>query len=111
MLQDYHHTVKAMVSADEAYRKIARVSDWWNQRSTGKTQNAGDAFRVDFGETWVDFEVVEAVPNERMVWHVTDCNLHSFKDRKEWKDTNVIWDLTTEDGTTTVTMTHGRQNR
>jgi hypothetical protein len=106
MLQDYKCTVNARVSAEEAYRKVARVSDWWNQRSTGKTQKVGDTFRVNFGETWVDFEVVEAVPNKRFVWHVTDCHLHSFEDRTEWKDTSVIWDLTTASDTTTVTMAH-----
>jgi Activator of Hsp90 ATPase homolog 1-like protein len=106
MLQDYKCTVNAKVSAEEAYRKVARVSDWWNQRSTGKTQMIGDTFRVNFGETWVDFEVVEAVPNKRFVWHVTDCHLHSFEDRTEWKDTSVIWDLTTANDTTTVTMAH-----
>jgi hypothetical protein len=106
MSQDYKRAVSAKVSAEQAYRKVARVSDWWNQRSTGRIQKAGDTFRVDFGETWVDFEVVEAVPNERMVWRVTDCHLHSFKDHTEWKGTSVIWDLTTAHDTTTVTMTH-----
>jgi len=106
MSQDYKCTVNAKVSAEEAYRKVASVSAWWNQRSTGKAQKVGDTFRVDFGETWVNFEIVEAVPNKRVVWHVTDCNLHSFKDRKEWKDTRVVWDLTAADDTTTITMTH-----
>ena len=106
MLQDYQSILNAKVSAEEAYRKVARVSDWWNQRSTGDTQKLGDCFRVDFGQTWVDFKVVEAIPSRRMVWHVTDCHLHFVKDATEWKGTRVIWDLTTKNGTTTVTMTH-----
>lgn len=106
MLQDYQSTVNARVSAEEAYRKVARVSDWWNQRSTGPTQKVGDSFRVDFGQTWVNFEVVEAVPNKRIAWRVTDCHLHFVSDPKEWRGTSVIWDLTTANGTTTVTMTH-----
>ncbi len=106
MLKDYKCTVNARVSAEEAYRKVARVSDWWNQQSTGKAQEAGDTFRVNFGETWVNFEVVEAIPNKRLVWRVTDCNLHTFKDRTEWNGTSVTWDLTTANDTTTVTMAH-----
>src|SRR5215472_7752475 len=106
MLQDYKCAVNARVSAEEAYRKVARVSDWWSQRSTGETRQVGDTFRVDFGETWINFEVVEAVANKRVVWHVTDCHLHSFRDRTEWKDTSIIWDLTTANDTTTITMTH-----
>ena len=106
MKQDYQYTVNANVSAEEAYRKVACVSEWWNQRSTGKTQVLGDTFKVDFGETWVEFEVIEAMPNRRMVWRVTDCDLHFVRDRKEWKDTRVVWDLETRNGTTSVTMTH-----
>ena len=106
MLQDYQYTLNANVSAEEAYRKVARVSAWWNERSTGETQALGDTFKVDFGKTWVEFEVVEAIPNRRMVWLVTDCELHFLKDRKEWKDTKVIWDLKAGNGATSITMTH-----
>jgi hypothetical protein len=106
MLQDYQCTVSAKVSAEEAYRKVARVAEWWNRQSTGKAQEVGDTFRVDFGQTWVDFKVVEAVPNKRIVWQVEDCNLHRLKDQKEWKGTSVIWDLATANGTTMVRMTH-----
>ena len=38
MLQDYQSILNAKVSAEDAYRKVARVSDWWNQRSTGDAQ-------------------------------------------------------------------------
>jgi len=106
MLQDYQRTVSANVSTEEAYNKIARVSDWWNKKSTGKAREVGDTFKVDFGKTWVDFKVVEAVQNQRVVWHVEDCHLHFLNDPKEWKDTRVIWDVAAVNGTTTVTMTH-----
>ena len=106
MLQDYNHTISANVSAAEAYRKVARVSDWWNQRSTGASRKVGDTFRVDFGETWVDFKVAEAIENKRFVWEVTDCHLHWLQDHTEWNGTRVAWDLTTESGTTTVAMAH-----
>ena len=106
MLQDYQCTVNVKVSAEEAYRKVARVAEWWNQQATGRTQNVGDTFRVDFGETWVDFEVLEAVANKRVVWRVTDCHLQWLKDHKEWQGTSVIWDLTTANDTTRITMTH-----
>jgi hypothetical protein len=106
MLQDYNHTITASVSASDAYRKVSRVSEWWNQRATGSSQKVGDAFRVDFGETWVDFKVVEAVEDRRYVWLVTDCHLHWLKDKTEWKGTRVVWNLTPENGTTTVTITH-----
>jgi Activator of Hsp90 ATPase homolog 1-like protein len=106
MLQDYKCTVNAGVSAEEAYRAVARVSDWWNKKSTGQAREAGDTFRVDWGQTWVDFKVLEAVPSKRFVWHVEDCHLPWLKNQAEWKDTKVIWELVAASRTTEIQMTH-----
>jgi hypothetical protein len=106
MLQDYKCIVNARVSAEEAYRKVARVSDWWNKKSTGQAQAAGDTFRIDWGQTWVEFRVLEAVPNKRFVWHVEDCHLPWLRNQTEWKNTKVVWELVAANGTTEIQMTH-----
>jgi Activator of Hsp90 ATPase homolog 1-like protein len=104
--QDYQSSVSAEISAEEAFGKIANVSGWWAKGTVGKAKNVGDTFKVDWGETWVDFKIVEAVPNGRIVWQVTDCHLPWLNDKTEWKDTKVVWDLATANGVTQVTMTH-----
>lgn len=106
MSQNYQYTISAGVSAADAYRKVARVSDWWNKAATGKAQESGDRFRVDFGSTWVAFKVIEAVPNRRLVWSVEDCHLHWLEDKTEWKGTEVVWDIAAVDGVAEVKMTH-----
>jgi hypothetical protein len=72
----------------------------------GASQKPGDTFTVRFGETLVDFRVTEAVPEERIVWEVTDCNLHFVANKKEWNNTRVVWEVATEKQLTTVRMTH-----
>lgn len=106
MSQDYQYSVVAKVSPEDAYNKVARVSEWWNKKSTGKTQKVGDTFKVDWGQTWVDFKVIEAIPNKRLVWNVENCQLPWLKNQTEWKDTRVIWDLSTADGATEIRITH-----
>lgn len=106
MSQDYRCKVSAKVSAAEAYQKVARVSDWWNKSSTGKTQGLGDTFKVDFGNTWVDFRITEATADKRIVWRVEDCHLPWLKDQSEWEGTEVVWDLATMRDGTEITMTH-----
>jgi hypothetical protein len=34
------------------------------------------------------------------------CNLHFIEDKKEWKDTQVVFDISSDGSTTAVTMTH-----
>lgn len=106
MSQNYQLAINAGISAEDAYRKVAHVSDWWNKASTGSAQEVGDRFRVDFGSTWVDFKVVEAAPNRRLVWHVENCHLHWLENKTEWKDTEVVWEIAGVNGVTEVKMTH-----
>jgi hypothetical protein len=37
---------------------------------------------------------------------VTDCNLQFVEDKKEWKNTEVVFDISSDGAATTVTMTH-----
>jgi hypothetical protein len=104
--QDYSATITANITTQDATGRINRVADWWTAGFTGASGKVGDTFTVRFGETFVDFAVVELVPAKRIVWQVTDCNLTFIADKKEWKDTRVVFDISSERGATTVTMTH-----
>ncbi len=63
-------------------------------------------FTVYFGDTFVDFEISEAIPDKKITWLVTDCNLGWIKDKKEWKNTEVIWSVTEKDGKTQIDFMH-----
>jgi uncharacterized protein YndB with AHSA1/START domain len=104
--EDYHSSITANISATEAVERIGRVSDWWTAGVQGNSRNVGDAFTVRFGETFVTFKVVEVIPDKRIVWLVTDCNLHWIKNRTEWKGTKVAWDVLPENGVSRISMTH-----
>ncbi len=104
--KDYHNYVTAAVSAKEAFEKINNVSKWWTGSFNGKSQTPGDTFSVSFGETFVDFKIDEVVPDRKIVWKVTDCNLHWIEDKKEWKNTKIVWDISGDGKSTKIDMTH-----
>ena len=66
-------------------KKISKVNGWWAKNFTGKAEALNDKFSVHFGETFVDFHVSELIPDKKVVWKVTDCNLH-WINKKEWKE-------------------------
>jgi Activator of Hsp90 ATPase homolog 1-like protein len=103
---DYSASITANITAQEATERINRVADWWTAGFTGASRKVGDAFTVRFGDTFVDFAVAELVPSKKIAWRVTDCNLHFIEDKKEWKDTRVVFDISSDGAATTVTMTH-----
>ncbi|HZQ54615.1 MAG TPA: SRPBCC domain-containing protein [Bryobacteraceae bacterium] len=103
---DYQRTIQAGISPAEALSRINRVSDWWTKNFNGRSQNPDDQFTIRFGETFVDFQVSEVVPGKKVAWQVTDCNLHWINDKKEWKGSSIVWELSSNDGTTQVKMKH-----
>ena len=104
--KNYHSSITAKISPGEAFDQIARVDAWWAKNFTGKASQNGDKFKVQFGTTWVDFEIEEAQPGKRIVWKVTDCNLAFQKDLTEWNGTSVEWTISMDNGTTRIDMTH-----
>ena len=103
---DYRCTIEAPVSVDEAFARIARVSEWWLGDVTGDSRQLGDKFTVRSRNTVVDFEVSEAVPPSRLVWHVTGCHLPWLSDTTEWTGTSVEWTISPKNGGATVEMVH-----
>jgi hypothetical protein len=104
--QDYTSSITANISAIEATSRINRVADWWTAKVTGPSSKSGDSFNINWGETWLDIRVVELEPGQRVVWLVTDCHLGFINDKEEWKDTQIVFDISSNGSQATVKMTH-----
>jgi hypothetical protein len=104
--QDFSYQFTVNASAKETMNKISQVNLWWAKNFTGEASKLNDEFSVHFGNTYVNFTIREVIPETKITWLVTDCNLHWIKDKKEWKDTEVIWTLTEKGGTTQVDFIH-----
>jgi len=104
--KNYHKTIKVNASAEETLEKIAQVNLWWAKKVKGKAKKLNDKFTVDFGETFVDFQISELVPNKKVVWKVTDCNLHWIDNKKEWNGTEVVFEISEKKNSTQMDFTH-----
>jgi hypothetical protein len=106
LTHDYHCSIAANVSASEAFDAICQVSAWWTTDFEGRAEKPGDVFTVTFGETFSTFTITEAIPGQKVVWRVLDCNLNWLKDKKEWKDTTIEWAISSQNNLTRIDMTH-----
>jgi hypothetical protein len=103
---DYHASIVVPASARSAAEAISQVSSWWTKNITGSSNNQDDVFEVRFGDTFSRFKIVENIPGKKIRWFVLDCNLHWLKDKKEWKDTEVLWEISSVGDSTRIDMTH-----
>jgi hypothetical protein len=90
----------------EVFKKINQVSGWWTENIEGSSGKLNDVFTVHFAETFVRFKVTEFIPQKKVVWFVTDCYLHWLKDKKEWKGTQIVFEISEQKDAAQVNFTH-----
>jgi Activator of Hsp90 ATPase homolog 1-like protein len=104
--QDYMSTILVKATTNKAFKSINDVAAWWTENIEGSSEKGNDVFIVHFGEAFVTMKIVESVPDKRVVWNVTDCYLHWLADKKEWKDTRIVFDISAEGDSTRIEFTH-----
>lgn len=105
--QNYSSSILANITAKEAYLKINRVSEWWSENIEGESKKLNDIFTIHFafGDSF-EIKIIDTIPDKKIVWLVTDCNLTWVKDSKEWKGTKISFEISTENNSTQINFTH-----
>jgi len=104
---DYTTTISVNKAPKEAFIAINNVRGWWTENLEGKTEKTGDEFTVTFGKVHVSTQqLIEVVPNKKVVWLVTDSNLNFIQDKQEWNNTTISFEILQKDDKTQVRFTH-----
>jgi hypothetical protein len=104
---DFISSISANISATEAIKRISNVPGWWGVTFSGNSEKQNDKFVIKMsGDSFFDMTVAELIPDKRVTWLVTDCNMPWFSDKKEWSNTKLIFDLNENNGVTDLTFTH-----
>lgn len=109
MEDSFTETIKIPQAPPFVFARLKEVSQWWGGPDlAGRTAEAGDQFTVIHGEAhYSKQQVLEVVPNRRIVWLVTESRLNWLqKDKSEWTGTRMIFELTAENDSTRLRFTH-----
>ncbi|MGG9970827.1 SRPBCC family protein [Ferruginibacter sp. SUN002] len=94
-------------SPEKVFNAINNVSDWWQGAIKGNSKKVNDEFEYRMLDIhYSKQKVTEMIPNERVVWLVTESNLSSFKDNEEWNGTKIIFEITEINNKTQLRFTH-----
>ncbi len=104
--QDYHTSITVPATAAQAFNSINNVAAWWSANTEGQSAKPNDVFTVHFGETNITIKITRLVPGKKIGWQVIDCYKHWLKDKKEWKDTTMNWEIAAGDNATHIDFTH-----
>jgi hypothetical protein len=90
-----------------AFNSIKNFRGWWSEDIEGKTDQLNETFFYHYKTVHLSkIKLIEIVPDKKLVYQVVDNEFNFTKDKTEWINTKLIFDLSTEGGKTNITFTH-----
>jgi len=92
---------------EEVFHAVNNVRGWWSEDIEGAAGRADDEFTYRYENAHrCRIKVIELVPGRRVTWRVLDNYFDFTRDKTEWKDTEIRFDITARGGTTEICFTH-----
>src|SRR5262249_3515926 len=93
--------------AQEVFTAITDPRRWWSQAIEGDTDRYGAVFFYKYRDLHrCTIKVTELRPGHKVVWHVLHNDLTFVKDRLEWTDTDLVFEINRNGDKTELRFTH-----
>ena len=105
-------SIKTSVTPKEVFNLLLDIEQWWSgiygEEIKGESKKMGDefTFKAGGGAHYSKQKLIELIPNEKVVWLITDSNLSFLSNTGEWINTKIGFEISTEENSTVVTFTH-----
>jgi hypothetical protein len=91
----------------EVFQAINNVRGWWSEDIVGGADKVGGEFTYRYQDVHhCRIKVTELVAGEIVAWRVLDNYFDFTRDKGEWKDTEIHFEITARDGKTEIRFTH-----
>lgn len=106
--KNFTTTLLVSQTPTEAFDAINNVRGWWSEGVEGGTRKLNDEFIYRHKDMHFSKQkLIEVIPGKKVVWLVTDSYLSFLKKEKsEWNDTKIIFEINEKDNQTEVVVTH-----
>ena len=105
--KDFWTIILVDQTPEEVFNAINNVRSWWSEEIEGSTNKLNDEFTYRYKDVHrCKMKLIEVIPNKKVVWLVMDNYFNFTKDKSEWKNTKVVFEIANKDGKTQLHFTH-----
>ena len=104
---DFSTTLLVDQTPKEVFDAVNNVRGWWSEEIEGRTDILNEEFKYHYEDVHrCHMKIIEFVPDEKVVWLVLDNYFNFIKDKREWKGTKIVFEISEKDNKTQLRMTH-----
>ena len=90
-----------------AFNSIKNFRGWWSKEIEGNTDKLGDTFFYHYKDVHrCKIKLIEVQKDKKLVYQVVDNQFNFTKDKTEWINTRLVFDLYPEGDKTKIIFTH-----
>ncbi|WP_194776249.1 SRPBCC family protein [Pararhodonellum marinum] len=94
-------------SPEYVFDAISNFRAWWSEEIDGNTDQLNETFFYHYEDVHLcKLKLITSIPGETLIYEVLDNHFSFTSDSTEWVGTELVFEISIEDGKTKVTITH-----
>lgn len=105
--KDFTTTILVDKTPEKAFKAIKNLRAWWSEDIEGETAKLNEVFFYHYKDIHLcKIKLIEIIPNEKLIYQIIDNQFNFTKDKNEWINTQLIFEISTKNNKTQIEFTH-----
>lgn len=106
-IKSYTTTILVDKDISSTFNAITKFRSWWSEEIEGNTDQVGETFFYHYKDVHLcRIKLIEMIADKKLVYQVIDNEFNFTKDKTEWINTKMIFDVSVEGNKTKIVFTH-----
>lgn len=106
-IKNYTSSITVNQSPEVAFNSIMDFRSWWSEEIEGHTDKLNETFFYHYKDVHLcKVKLIEVVPEKRLVYQVMENEFNFVKDKSEWVNSKLVFDISFDGGKTKIQFTH-----